>query len=81
MKRLYQILGIVAGSFFGVFLGHAIFRIIDYRSHPDLYAMNSAPWYLGIQINAVCTAVIIAVLLVIRRILRKKLRDRNEGKE
>lgn len=47
-KRAQTILNIVIGSAIGVFAGHALFVLHDYRAHPALYAAQSAPWYMSI---------------------------------
>lgn len=48
MKRLNQILYILIGCFIGAFLGSGVSRFLDFKSHPDLYAIQSAPWYTSI---------------------------------
>ena len=67
MKKLYGILKAALGCFLGVFLGW------DYRAHPGLYALQSAPWYLSIQIHAVFTIVVCGMLALGIWILRKKM--------
>ena len=54
MKKLYGILKAALGCFLGVFLGMTTYTCWDYRAHPGLYALQSAPWYLSIQIHAAC---------------------------
>ena len=55
MKKLYTILNAAFWCFIGVFLGVSLYTCWDYRAHPGLYALQSAPWYLSIQIHAVFT--------------------------
>ena len=45
MKQLYQTLKIFLGCSVGVFLGSCIYQYDHFRTHPALYAMQSAPWY------------------------------------
>ena len=80
MKKLYDFLGIAAWSFVGVFLGSSIYTFYDYKTHPGLYAMQSAPWYLSIQVRAVFTLALVAAVLLLRWYLRKKMDqgDRDE---
>ncbi len=73
MKKLYDFLGIAVWSFVGVFLGSSIYTFYDYKTHPGLYAMQSAPWYLSIQVRAVFTLALVAAVLVLRWYLRKKM--------
>ena len=39
-------LNIIIGSFVGVFIGHGLYVLWDLKTRPELYAMQSAPWYL-----------------------------------
>lgn len=71
MKKLYHILRIVLWSTVGVFIGTSIYTWHDYRTRPGLYAMQSAPWYLRIQVNAVYSVVTVAVILFLMWIIRK----------
>ncbi len=42
-KKLYDLCGIVMGACIGVFAGSSLWRYIDRRTHPGLYALNAAP--------------------------------------
>ena len=53
VKKLNQITNITIGSFVGVFIGCGIYVFWDYKKHPDLYAMQSAPWYTSIFIYGI----------------------------
>lgn len=74
LKKLNYILNIVMGGFIGVFIGRGLFVIWDYKTHPGLYAMQSAPWYTSIVHYGIFTLVALAILLVIRAILRRKIK-------
>lgn len=74
VKRLYEILRTLLGSFIGVFIGTSIYKYWDYRDKPELYEMQSAPWYLSIEINAVFTLVIAVILLAAMWFVRKKMK-------
>ncbi len=73
MKKLYGILKAALGGGLGVFLGMTTYTCWDYRAHPGLYALQSAPWYLSIQIHAVLTIVVCGMLALGIWILRKKM--------
>lgn len=77
MKKLYNILKIMLWCFIGVFFGSSFFTWYDYKTHPEIYAAQSAPWYLGIKINAIFTLIVVIVILTVMWIIRKK---RNLGK-
>lgn len=50
MKKLNHILNIIIGAFVGVSIGHGIYVYWDFKTHPDLYAVRSAPWYTSILV-------------------------------
>ncbi len=74
MKKIYNFLMILLWSFIGVFIGTSLYRFYDFKAHPELYAMISAPWYLSIQLNAILTAIIVLILFVITRVIKKKIK-------
>lgn len=45
----------------GVYIGRAIWLWLDYRAHPGLYAMASAPWYTPLLFGAAITAGILLI--------------------
>ena len=73
MKRLYAILKIFLGCSIGVFLGNCIYRYLDFKARPGLYAMQSAPWYLGLEIQGLFTAALAFVLLAAMWLVRKNM--------
>ena len=72
MKKLCGLLKTAIWCLIGVFLGSTIYTALDYKAHPGLYAMNSAPWYTGIVLGAGVTAALVLVLLVILLVLKKR---------
>ena len=45
----------------------------DFKARPDLYAMQSAPWYVDLEIQGIITAVLAAVLLAVMWLVRKNI--------
>lgn len=74
MKQLNRILNTIIGTFVGVFIGHGIYVFWDFKTHPDLYAMQSAPWYTSILFYGIVTAIILLVAVIIKWIIRRKLK-------
>jgi len=72
LKRLNIILNHVIGSFAGAFIGHCVYKYFDYTYHPDLYAIQSAPWYTSIQIYGLATAVVIFIAIILKFLIKKK---------
>lgn len=73
-QKLNTILNCIIGSFTGVFAARSIYTYWDYKAHPDLYAVSSAPWYTGIQIFGCIAAIIIVVAVILKIIIRKKIK-------
>lgn len=74
LKRVNQILNTITGAFIGIFIGHGIYVFWDFNSHPDLYAMQSAPWYTSIVLYGVMMVIVVAIAVVIKLIIKKKIR-------
>lgn len=78
MKKFNQFLNIIMGSSVGVLIGHSLFRYIDYTNNPDLYAMQSAPWFTSILLHGGVTLFVVVISLIAKLVIRKKLRTRKE---
>lgn len=74
LKKLNYILNIVAGSFIGVSIGHGIYVFWEYKTHPGLYAMQSAPWYTSIFVYGIVMLILLAVVVIAKLIIRKKIK-------
>ena len=73
MKQLYRTLKIFLGCSIGVFLGSCIYQYYHFRTHPALYAMQSAPWYVRLEVQGLYTVVLAVILLSAMRCIRQKL--------
>ena len=73
IKQVNRALNIVMGSVLGVFMGHGIYVYWDYKTHPDLYAMQSVPWYTSILMYGLVMGIALMVGLVIKLVLRIKI--------
>ncbi len=67
-----RMLNTIVGCCVGVFVGHGLYVFSDYRKHPDLYAMQSAPWYLSILTYGIFTAVMVVLALIIKGMIAYK---------
>ncbi|MEE0204216.1 MAG: hypothetical protein UEE32_02620 [Oscillospiraceae bacterium] len=74
MEKVYRILKTAIWCFVGVFIGNSCYEFKAYKTYPELYAMQSAPWYYGILMHAVLTAVIIAGILIVMALLKKRMK-------
>ena len=74
MKMLDLVLNYIIGAFIATFVGNVIYRFWDFKAHPDLYAMQSAPWYTSILLYGVVTIIVVAIAVIIKLIIRKKIK-------
>lgn len=75
MKKLNIILNIVMGANVGVFIGHGLYTVYDFKTHPDLYEIQSAPWYTNILMYGAVTVVVILVCLIIKAVLKHRIKN------
>ncbi len=73
MKRIIDIVlrAIIIASIV-LFIGSFIYKYTDYKQHPDIYMINSAPWYVGLQIQGIITLIVDAVCIIILAMMRRK---------
>ena len=72
MKKLNAILNIIIGAFAGVFIGHGVYVVWNLKTRPELYAMQSAPWYTSILVYGAFTIVMLLICFVIKVIIKHK---------
>ena len=79
MKKLNNILNIIMGSFFGVFIGRSLCVIWNYNTNPEFYAMQSAPWYTSIFVYGLFTLIIFVIYIVLKIALRYFARKNSDS--
>lgn len=81
--KAQHFLAIAMGAFFGVFLGYCLWTAWDRAARPELYAMTSAPWWVGVLLYgsfcALCELVLFAAWLFARFRARKAGPKPEEG--
>ena len=75
MKKLTRILNIIMGTFVGVFTGHGIYVVWNYITYPEIYAMQSAPWYTSILVYGIFTCVVVAVCSLIKFAIKFRIKN------
>lgn len=78
LRQVNRALNIVMGSVFGVFIGNGIYVFWDYKAHPDLYAMQSAPWYTSILVYGVFAGITLLGCLGIKWIIRTRIQNKSD---
>ena len=71
-KRINELINIIVGISIGVFIGYGLYSFWDFKSHPELYAMQSAPWYTRLILWGAVTIGIVAIAAIIKLIIRKR---------
>ena len=76
-NKLNTFLNCLIGVFIGVFLARSVYTYWDYKTHPEIYAVSSAPWYTAILLFGVISGAIILGALIVKALIRWKfLKDR-----
>ena len=70
MKTVKKIINTVMGAFVGVFIGHSAYVIWNCKKQPELYVMQSAPWYTSILVYGGFTLVVLVIGIWIKFILK-----------
>lgn len=73
MKKFNQILNIIMGSFFGVFIGSTISNYREYMQMPDIYEMRPEPWYCYGALSSFLLFIAVVVICVIIKIIIRKI--------
>lgn len=70
-QKLQTILNCVIGSFTGIFIAEGIYTYWDYRAHPGLYAVSSAPWYTALQVFGIVVGAVVGIAVLLKVVLWK----------
>lgn len=71
-KKINQVINTIMAACVGVFIGHGISLYLDYKNHPDLYMIQSAPWYTGILVYGMGTLAVLVICIGIKIVLKRK---------
>ena len=70
MKKANHFLNIAMGALGGVYLGRVLFILWNHKVHPEIYGMQSAPWYTAIWVDGLMTLAALLVCLLIKLCLK-----------
>lgn len=73
IQKLYNLLKILFGANIGLFIGHALYEVLWYRKHPEIYEMTSAPWYTNILIEGILAFLIAVILGGVLWLMKRKM--------
>ena len=72
LRKWNCFLNIVIGSSIGVFIGFGNYKFWHFKTYPNLYAIQSAPWYTELLLDGALVAVVVVVCIILKLIIRKK---------
>lgn len=72
LTKLDRFLNLLMGGAVGVFLGHAGYVCIHHARYPGLYAMQSAPWYLSIELYGIVLCAVLLLCTAAKLLIRHK---------
>ncbi len=72
-NQLNRILNIIMGSAVGVFIGYGLYAFWEYKKYPELYAMQSAPWYINILVYGIFAVAVLILGIVLKLAIRKSM--------
>lgn len=78
MKKINRFLNNFMGAVTGIFVGQSAYILWRYRTHPELYAMQSEPWYTGILVHGAVTLVELTICFLLKLGLKYYDRKRNK---
>ena len=55
-----------------VFIGSCIYQYTDYKQHPEIYMLNSAPRYTGLLIQGAISLLIVLICIIVLVITGRK---------
>ena len=79
MKKLNHIVNIIMGSLMGAFVGRSLLIAWRFKTYPELYAMQSAPWYTAMLLLGIYTLFVVVVCYVIKVVIKWRIK-KSEGK-
>ena len=73
-EKVELFLNIVIGSSIGVFIGFGIYKFWHFKTYPNLYVIQSAPWYTALLLHGAMVAAVVVVCIILKMIIWKKLK-------
>ena len=70
MKKLNKMLNIIIGAVMGAVVGRDLYVAWNFKTHPEFYAMHSAPWYTSILVDGAFALAVVLICLVIKGIIK-----------
>ena len=75
LKKVNRILNLVIFAILGLFVGFSLYEYVYYRTHAELVASWSAPWYSGILIWGIMAGSTVITLLLAKWFIKRNMGD------
>ena len=62
----------IGGTFIGVFIGFGIYKSWHFKTYPNLYVMQSAPWYTELLLDGVLVTAVVVVCIILKLIIWRR---------
>lgn len=69
MIKMKKMLNAVMSVCLGYYIGHFIFVLWNHYRQPEIYAMQSAPWYTSLWVYGIVVLAVIGICILIKLIL------------
>ena len=79
MKKVTRILHTIMNTVVTFFICRSVFYIWDYIAHPEVYVVQSAPWYTAMLLLGIYTLFVVVVCSVIKVVIKCRMK-KSEGK-
>ena len=70
MLKIKRILNAIMSVCLGYYVGHCIFVFWKHYRYPEIYAMQSAPWYTSLWVNGLMVLAIMLICTIAKIILK-----------
>ena len=78
-KKFNICLNVLMGICGGLWMAAGIYTYWDYKTHLELYAQMSAPWYTPILLSGIASGAVILAALMVKVMIRKKVKKGENG--
>jgi len=69
MAKIKKILNVIMSVCLGYYVGHCIFVLWNHHTHPEYYAMQSAPWYTSLWVGGLIFLIVILICTIVKTVL------------